>query len=82
MFLRVFLLLKCLNEKFLDFSAAFHIEGQMKVGALYAKLINLAAFLQHKNIPLHLHGNVRKNKDRKITEKEEKQQGLQMKRVY
>lgn len=33
----------------------------MKVGALYTKLINLAAILQHKNIPLSLHGNGRKD---------------------
>lgn len=55
----------------------------MKVGALYTKLIHLAAILQHKNIPLSLHGNRRKDQERKITEKEEKQQqGVQMKRVY
>lgn len=47
----------------------------MKVGALYTKLIHLAAILQHKNIPLSLHGNGRKDQERKITEKEEKTTG-------
>lgn len=46
------------------------------------KPINLAAILQHKNIPLSRHGNGRTDQEREITEKEEKQQqGTQMKRV-
>lgn len=81
MFLRVFLLLKCLREKFFRFLSCISYpfdnisEGQMKVGALYTKLIHLAAILQHKNIPLSLHGNGRKDQERKITEKEEKTTG-------
>lgn len=59
------------------------IEGQMKVSALCTKLINLAAILQHKNIPLTLHGNGRKDQKENERKKEEKQQvGVQMKRVY
>lgn len=54
----------------------------MKVCALYTKLIHLTAILQHKNIPLSLHGNGRKDQERKITEKEEKTTGVQMRRVY
>lgn len=55
----------------------------MKVSALCTKLINLAAILQHKNIPPTLHGNGRKDQKENERKKEEKQQvGVQMKRVY
>lgn len=57
----------------------------MKVSALCTKLINLAGISQHKNIPLTLHGNGRKDREQKITEKgrrEKKKQQVDVQKVY
>lgn len=54
----------------------------MKVSALCTKLINLAGISQHKNIPLTLHGNGRKDRQQKITEKGGGKKQLDVQKAY
>lgn len=54
----------------------------MNVLALKAEVINLAAILQHKYIPLSLRGNGRKDQTQKQQKRKKNNNRVQTKRVY